>query len=172
MEDRAQRELAQVLSEFRAESDRGAALLGAAYLDEKLVCLFRSRFWDDTVGWDLLRQGGPIGTFGVRASLAHALGWIRPHSLRDLKRIQKVRDYFAHQMQVATFSDDLVRSHCMELPIAKDIDTFSEGMGWAKASRPPEPRLAFLITVGMLGISIDEQTRDGSWRHAPWPPKG
>jgi hypothetical protein len=60
-----------------AESDRGCALLAAAFLDERLGDLLRAFFVDDATVADGLLDGiGALATFSARIDLAFLLGLI------------------------------------------------------------------------------------------------
>jgi hypothetical protein len=75
--------------EFRAtlnsETDRGCALMAAAYLDDRLVDLLKSHFVDDDNRADeLLGQSKPLGTFFSRIDLAYLPGLVSPDEHRAL----------------------------------------------------------------------------------------
>ena len=80
---------------FRGESDRAAAVLGAAYVDAALKRLFRARLVEEPPP-KIFDYRGPLGDFVSKIDLAFSLGWI-PASLRDdLHIVQKIRNDFAH----------------------------------------------------------------------------
>jgi mannitol operon repressor len=59
------------LKEFQAETDRGAALVGAALLDERLRDMLMAFFADRKVGAELLDGGlKPLGSLSARIKLA------------------------------------------------------------------------------------------------------
>lgn len=94
------------LKDFENESDRAAAVLGEAFVDEALKELLvqflvdDSEFLDDFIGIH-----GPIGPFVVRAKLAYALGLIRKSTYRVLKVIADVRNEFGHRLHGISFDD-------------------------------------------------------------------
>ncbi|RUL68504.1 DUF4145 domain-containing protein [Dyella choica] len=98
------------------ESDRGAALMAAAYLDNKLAELLRLRLVDDakTVK-EALDVKGPLGTFSSRINFCFLLGAIPANARNDLHLIRKIRNDFAHVAGPITFDDASVAEHCGQL---------------------------------------------------------
>ncbi len=104
------------LSEFQSETDRGAALVGAALIDQKLADTLRSFFVAGKVAGELLDSGtAPLGTFSARIKLAHALGLIDSFELAECGLIRKVRNEFAHSIHGTTFSEPKVATLCERL---------------------------------------------------------
>lgn len=65
----------EFLQEFQHESDRAAAVLGAAYLDTRLEELFRAKFvTGPKFVEELLTGQGGLSTFSARISTAYAVG--------------------------------------------------------------------------------------------------
>jgi DNA-binding MltR family transcriptional regulator len=90
--------------EFRTtlnpETDRGCALMAAAYLDERLGEFMKGYFVDDSkVADDLLEQSRPLGTFSSRIDMAYALGLISEEEHRGLHPIRRIRNDFGHVAQ-------------------------------------------------------------------------
>lgn len=96
------------------ESDRGCVLAGVGYLEQSLLILLKSKFTCDsqaskqTVDWLLSGPTAPIGTFYVRLSLAHALGLISPEDFEALKKLNALRNHFAHHPGNVSLSGDRV----------------------------------------------------------------
>lgn len=98
------------------ESDRGAALMAAAYLDSQLAELLRRSFVDDvSVVDELLEQSKPVGTFSSRIDLAYALGYLGKSTHRDLHLIRKIRNDFGHVPTPIGFEHPPIASRCREL---------------------------------------------------------
>lgn len=105
------RQLAETLGK---ESQRGAALLAAAAIDDALELLLRRAMFPlkdddpraDTVNelFGLVGEFGPLQSFGVKIQLAYAAGIIGPNMKAVLLEIKAVRNLFAHQAGV-TFDD-------------------------------------------------------------------
>lgn len=136
------------LAQFRNESDRGAAIVGAAYLDVLLEIMIRERLKKDGPIVDrLFETNGSLGSFGARADIAFAMGLFSELVHRDLTHIRKIRNYFAHNLDTATFDDDKVRSHCIDL---------STNARLQEAGQPPEdkPRDMFLMCLSLVSMDI------------------
>jgi DNA-binding MltR family transcriptional regulator len=103
------------LSEFQQETDRAAAVLGPAMLDQLLKDLLDATFTSAEVAKELTEKMMPIGTFSARITLAQAIGAISNSEARDLHRMRKIRNDFAHQLNGLSFKSQSVRDHCGNL---------------------------------------------------------
>jgi hypothetical protein len=116
------------LQEFKAfldalnkESERGAALIAAAMIDDLLLRSIRSFLLDHTEA-DRLLDGfnAPLGTLSARALAAFALGLLSEEEYRECERLRKIRNEFAHNVH-STFADQNLRDLCANLEFsAKD----------------------------------------------------
>jgi len=84
-----------VFQTLKNETDRAAALLGAAYIDNYLADMFRVRLHADSQG-RLFGRGGPLSSFASKIDLAYGLGWLSVDVWTDLHVIRKIRNDFAH----------------------------------------------------------------------------
>src|SRR4051812_2613930 len=96
------RERAKEVMDFRAsiteETDRGAVLMAAAFLDEKLKELIQRRMVaDKKVSRRAFEFNGPLGTFSSRIDFAYLIGLIPKNAQKDLHTIRAIRNQFAHQ---------------------------------------------------------------------------
>jgi len=98
------------------ETDRGVALVCAAYLDEELRALLEKTFVNvpNTVG-KLFEGTGPLATFSSRIDLTFAVGLLSGESHRALHLIRKVRNEFAHEHRQESFLDQDISARCQEL---------------------------------------------------------
>lgn len=149
---------AEFLREFQRETDRAAAVLGAAYLDSRLEALLREKFVavPDFVAGLLTGQGG-LSSFSARIGFAYAVGLISLRAAKDLHLIRRIRNDVAHQPQGLSF----------ETPhIASRVDQFNVLQALRDESgRPikllPEPRRRFNGAVAILiRTGIDIRIRD------------
>lgn len=113
----------------REETDRAAAVLGAAYLDSLLEQLLSHYFIHDSVVEQLLKTDGPLGTFSARINASFALGLIPPGVQRDLHLVRKIRNAFAHKLGVHSFEESPFRDWCAEFAILK---TFPDYRSWVR----------------------------------------
>lgn len=87
--------------ELHAESDRGMALSGTAYLDDRLGKLIEAYLTPDTNIAKLIWEStSPLGTFSARIAMARALGLIADKERNELNMLRKVRNLFAHDFKV------------------------------------------------------------------------
>lgn len=127
-----------VADAMRAETDRGLALVMAAYLDDLLDDLLRKSFIDDrAVAKELLDFNRPLSSFSAKIELTYALGLISNDLHRKLHQIREIRNHFAHASGAKDFNDAGIADRCGELASLPDLI--------AKAS-PPElhPRMKFV----------------------------
>jgi DNA-binding MltR family transcriptional regulator len=117
------------LKEFQGESDRAAAILGAAFLDEQFRFLLETFLIDDSESKNLLDTS--LRGIAVRAKAAFCLGFLSPLEYRDTGRIINIRNRFAHRLHGLTFKDPEIIAQCdvLELPL-KILPT-----NWKVASR-------------------------------------
>ena len=115
---------------LQGESDRGAVLIGAAFLDDLLEELLAAVFIDPTLlgspkererFGSLFGHGGPAGGFSNRINLAYALGLVSKRDHDDLHRVRDIRNDFAHKLQYTSFEDQSVSARCSGFAILKDI---------------------------------------------------
>jgi DNA-binding MltR family transcriptional regulator len=108
------------INQLMKESNRGAVLVGVAYLDDLLIRLFKARLrLTETLSEDLFESSGPLFTLSSRIKVAYSLGWIGPETFRDLNLLRKIRNDFAHLHIPITFEDPSVQSRCRELEMPK-----------------------------------------------------
>lgn len=129
------------MEQLQAEPDRGAALVGAAFLDEVLTSLLRAHFIDDpAVDRHLLGDGRPLDTFSVKIHLAYSLGLIGPKTYADLDLIRRIRNDFAHRHHEARFDLPPIADRCALLNVPQLMELTSI----------EHPRYRFILAVAML----------------------
>ena len=109
----AQRVWRRLTDEFDAESDRAAALVAAALLDQNLEDLLRAFMVDDQreTGYIL---GTNLQSLGSRVRACYCLGLISLGEAHDLRVVKEIRNHFAHNLHVS-FQDAKVQSNCQKL---------------------------------------------------------
>lgn len=113
-EDRAN--FAAFLREFQGETDRGAALVGAALLDQMLLDTLRAFLVEGRIADELLEGGNaPLGAFSARIKATYALGLIDQHEQHECEIIRKVRNEFAHRIHGTTFNEPRIAGWCASL---------------------------------------------------------
>jgi len=143
----------ELVKESQSDSDRGCALLLAAFLEAHLEELLRSAFIRrKNVVDSLFEYPGPLCTFSAKIRIAYCLRLLHHYEYRDLIRIQKIRNKFAHELHGLSFKKDkeiarLCRS--LESRKVKGLDT--EGIS---------NRWLFWLTAYSLASDIDNRTLD------------
>lgn len=112
------------LEDFNKETERGAALSAAAYLDDLLGQILSSFCVPNSSGKTLASSEGkaPLGTFSARLQACHALGLISDSEFAQCDLVRKVRNEFAHKVKMS-FENDRVKGLCSTFsPAAVDSD--------------------------------------------------
>lgn len=111
------KQLGEFLAAFNKESDRGAALVAASMLDERLQEILAAFFIDSSASRDLLAGfNAPLGTFSSRASTAYALGLIQVNEFKEITVIRKIRNEFGHGWEPVTFESGKIAALANKLP--------------------------------------------------------
>jgi DNA-binding MltR family transcriptional regulator len=107
------RELDQLVAELEKETDRGAALTAAAYLDAALEMLLRSCFVADRARADKLLSDpyAPLASLASRIDMAYCLGHIGPIYYETMNAIRDIRNAFAHHRQALSFDHPEIEKH-------------------------------------------------------------
>ena len=92
------------------KSDRAAAIVAATFVEDHLTRLLRRNLeQDDNLLEELFRPGGPLGDFGVKIDLGYLMGLYSKLAWKELDTIKKIRNDFAHKMEVRNFTHDRAR---------------------------------------------------------------
>ena len=90
----------EFFEELQSESDRGATILAAAWIENLLELKLRSLFakGNSNTRQRLFGLNGPFSAFSSKILAVHALGWIDSDTYGDIKLVQKIRNHFAHEL--------------------------------------------------------------------------
>lgn len=97
------------------ESDRGAAVLASAWLEDSLTRILLDYLRQGSKKDELLSPGCPAGDFGTKIILADRLGLIHPSMKKSLDIIRKLRNEFAHLASDLSFDTQSVKSRTANL---------------------------------------------------------
>jgi hypothetical protein len=107
------------LAELEKQTDRGAALIAAAVLDEILEILLAARLLE--VGRDrhdaLFGRGKPLDSFAVKIELGFALGLFTNAARIQLGMIREVRNKFAHRIEPLQFDHPDIAKEITSRPL-------------------------------------------------------
>jgi mannitol operon repressor len=134
------------LREFQNETDRGAALVGAAMIDDRLEETLRA-FMVSNKAADSLFDGGnaPLGTFSSRIDAAFGLGLVDAHEHRECHVIRRVRNEFAHRKHGVTFADEKISALCA---------TLQSDLPGGRESFQGKPRHVFVNAVVLITMAL------------------
>jgi hypothetical protein len=108
------------VEDLQKETDRGAALVGAAFVDNVLESMLRAFFVDDAkVVNELLKPAGAAGTLSARIDLAYCMGLMGKREYKDLGIIRRIRNEFAHLDRPVSFRMQGAKSLCQQLVTPK-----------------------------------------------------
>ena len=108
-------DVSRLVEDFEKETDRGVALLGAAFLDDVLDVMLQAAFVDDSEAVNkILGPGRPLESFGARAHLAYCIGLLGPDIYADINLLREIRNDFAHR-QPTKFDVEEIRQKCLRL---------------------------------------------------------
>jgi DNA-binding MltR family transcriptional regulator len=137
--------------EFNSESDRAAAILGAAYLDELLGQLLTNFLIVDKASIEELispsKPYAPLSAFAARITMAYCLGFISTSARDDLRIIKNIRNSFAHQLHGISFTTTEVERLCNRLRTGRSIIA-------EKAPALDSSRYRYIVAVSLLAQSI------------------
>jgi DNA-binding MltR family transcriptional regulator len=109
------RDLLEIIPHLNEESDRGMVLVGASFFDNQLKIILQSFFRDMPSSSSLFDgPAGPLHSLSSRILACHALGLISDMEFEDLQIIRKLRNKFAHDIQVS-FEDQSFCDLCLRL---------------------------------------------------------
>jgi len=113
-------DLQRLYETFREETDRGAAIVGAAYLEARLAELLAAFLTKEaTQAKGDLKW--PLESYRKRVILAHWMGLISDDERHDLEGIGAIRNRFAHKGHALSFSDPYIVAECGNLRLWKPL---------------------------------------------------
>lgn len=117
--------------------NRVAGIVTPAFLEELLTTVLRNHLHQDIELLNsILKPGGALGDFGVKINMAFLVGIISDRARKDLNRIRKFRNAFAHDAALNTFDKSPVRDWAMDLT----IPNWYKFEGKSKPSDNTEPK--------------------------------
>jgi len=150
------------LEELNKESDRGAALISTAMLDDLLEKIILASLLENKDAKKLLLGfNAPLGTFSSRILAGYSLGLISEEEYDECNWLRLVRNEFAHKVH-QKFADQKVNDLCSNLRFAaKQIP-----------DHPNLPRAQFLTSATALILHLTNRPHYVSQKrlkYEPWP---
>ena len=144
--------------ELDGVSDRAAAIVAGAFLDEILQELLREFLVEDSKSDKNIFEGtGPLSTFSAKIEMVFRLGLLSKWEHQSIHTVRAIRNEFAHVLDGVSFDTQSVKARCknIEVPasmVAPDLVPLSQS-----GEVPPlptivkadanEPRAIFQETV-------------------------
>jgi DNA-binding MltR family transcriptional regulator len=132
----------RIVGELRKQTDRGAAMIGSAYVEDALQKILLASFHDKSpTVVPILFEGpnGPLSSFSAKIRIAYAFGLIGEHTQGDLDQIRDIRNRFAHEFlsELRFATDQSIGDKCRSLWWPQNV------YSWAKESKAPTEFLPF-----------------------------
>lgn len=120
--DRNFKATSEIIREIHSGSDRAAAIVGASLIENQLEeRMLRSLHPTEALCKELFHPSGPLGAFGSKIRLAQLVGFISETVARDIQLIAKIRNRFAHDMELRSFDEEPVSSFARELALCETL---------------------------------------------------
>ena len=109
-----------LLQEIESQSDRGTAIVGAAWVEEELKAALKANLLDDEVVYKRLFQNGRLSDFSSCIDLSYMLKLVDKSQYQDLEKIRRIRNEFAHKLtdknlEELSFNNASISDRCMQL---------------------------------------------------------
>ncbi len=109
-------------AEVYSESDRAAAILAAAAIDQRLYRLLSKLFGPKaSQSTSLFRPDDPLGSLATKIEVAFRTGIIGTDLHRELHLIRKLRNKFSHSEELLSFDKSPIKDLATELSILDKI---------------------------------------------------
>ena len=125
------------------ENDRAVAIVGAAFLQTVLLSVVQEHLRGDKSTFEkIFNPGKPVGDFGVQAELAYLLSLCDRSMRDDFLTIGRIRNWFAHKLNVDRFDMSLVLQECNKLKNVLPSTVMGE--------QPTTPRGQFIWCIATI----------------------
>lgn len=138
---------ASLVAEIENQTDRGAAIVAVAWIEEALVAAIQAFVDKNKAAWDrLFRKGGPMSSLSAKIDLARLLAMTSDAIHSDLHMLREIRNEFAHSVldrdnSALSFQTQHIRDKCLALKCVKHEDL-------------TDPRHAFIRACAVLNADF------------------
>jgi len=103
----------ETTDEIDRQEDRAAAIIAAAFLEDRITDAVKARLIRDAQVSDQMFKGvGPLANFSAKADIAYLLGFFSHDQLQAAHIIRKIRNEFAHNLAPLTFKSQIIQDMC------------------------------------------------------------
>lgn len=125
------KEFGEFLDDFNKETERGAALAAAAFIDDLLQRVLMAFLVNKSSAEKLLSGfNAPLSSFSARIAAVRALGLLSEVECQECELIRKVRNEFAHQIKMS-FDNKKIEGLCSSMTFRakpyKDVTVSTRG---------------------------------------------
>jgi DNA-binding MltR family transcriptional regulator len=153
-----------ILDEIKNQTDRGAALIATAYLEERLLAAIKARIVrDESLENELFRGSGPLAAFSVKIDFGFMLGIFDASVHKMLHTIRKIRNEFAHKPEPRDFNSQRIGDLCKNISIVNEITIKHQTTGEIVQFRlEPDgtPKTAFMNAIKYLLLVAEAETKN------------
>jgi len=126
----------QIIDSLRSESDRAKIILSISWADYFLNVKLSNEFskGNKDARKNLFSVNGPFATFSTKLNFAFCAGWIDADVYHDLQIVRKLRNDFAHSIDIVTLDEDKIRKELEKLKVPKR-KFYDWGKIWAVSTK-------------------------------------
>ena len=142
-----------IVDELERQTDRGAGIIGAAFIERLLLQALKSRMRlntsdDKKAAKNLFDRMRPLSTFSPKIDLGLVLGLYRSEVWRDLHNIRDIRNEFAHDIEPRDFNFQEIRDACAKFWLPHHLFIVDTLMG--TLAYPSDARGRYILTIRLL----------------------
>lgn len=161
----------KTVEEIEKQTDRGAALMAGAFLEERLLQAIKATIYQNSrINGRMFRADGPLGSFSALIDLGFMLGIYGVKRHQTMHAIRRIRNDFAHKTAPLDFQTiDTWRLLALvpgdPKPLVhqylKELDAMSEEQ-WEAQQKEEIPELAYFQRGPLkeLGFTQPKSSRD------------
>jgi len=162
-----------IFKEIDNQTDRAAALIAVAYLEERLYTALLARLIRNKEAEEgLFGRSRPLGSFSSRIDLGALIGVYEPSTRKKLHTIREIRNEFAHQSKPRNFEDQRIRALCRNIALTAKVALHNKTTGVKHDllfEDDGTPRGEFINVIKYLLLILDKETKKMPLR-VPKPP--
>lgn len=149
-----------IIEEIINQSDRGAALIATAYLEERLLDAIKARTHrHDVEGW-FYKGAGPCASFTAKIALGFLLGIYDEEIRRMFITVKDIRNEFAHKPEPRDFNSQKIRDLCKNINLNVAMELKINEQTYEFTLTPDQtPKTAFLNAIKWLLFITDMETK-------------
>jgi Mannitol repressor len=130
-EDSKIRGLLRIIESRHLGSDYAIAIIGASLVERALEAAILARFvplGDRDRNWMFsFQEKGPLADLGARSRFGLALGLYGEPTFKDLEKIRRVRNLFAHSPALRKFSEKPIARACAQFNVSDFVFRHEQG---------------------------------------------